>query len=143
MPRKDYLIGHKAEAMGNTLSLSYPVQRGVVTDWDDMEEVWRYMFDQDLRIKSQDWSVLVADATLNPAANREKMTQVRVGYSELTTKCHYLMLDKSFPFFNGRVYKIWELIIDRHCLWHYSLDRQDSSTYHRIVLTNCLLKFGR
>ncbi|XP_078337448.1 actin-5-like [Crassostrea virginica] len=76
MPRKDYLIGHKAEAMGNTLSLSYPVQRGVVTDWDDMEEVWRYMFDQDLRIKSQDWSVLVADATLNPAANREKMTQV-------------------------------------------------------------------
>lgn len=63
--------------MRNTLSLSYPIERGVVTNWDDMEQIWRYMFDQDLRIKSEDRPVLIADATLNPAGNREKMLQVR------------------------------------------------------------------
>lgn len=63
--------------MRNTLSLSYPIERGVVTNWDDMEQIWRYMYDQDLRIKSEDRPVLIADATLNPAGNREKMLQVR------------------------------------------------------------------
>lgn len=63
--------------MRNTLSLSYPIERGVVTNWDDMERIWRYMYDQELRIKSEDRPVLIADATLNPAGNREKMLQVR------------------------------------------------------------------
>lgn len=35
------------------------------------------MYDQELRIKSEDRPVLIADATLNPAGNREKMLQVR------------------------------------------------------------------
>lgn len=71
------MIGDRLYPMRNTLSLSYPIERGVVTNWDDMEQIWRYMFDQDLRIKSEDRPVLIADATLNPAGNREKMLQVR------------------------------------------------------------------
>lgn len=74
--RDDNIIGERLYPMRNTLSLSYPMKRGVVTNWEDMEQIWRYMYDQDLRIKSEDRPVLIADATLNPAGNREKMIQV-------------------------------------------------------------------
>lgn len=74
--KDDNIIGDRLYPMRNTLSLSYPIERGVVTNWDDMERIWRYMYDQELRIKSEDRPVLIADATLNPAGNREKMLQV-------------------------------------------------------------------
>lgn len=74
--KDDNIIGDRLYPIRNTLSLSYPIERGVVTNWDDMEQIWRYMYDQDLRIKSEDRPVLTADATLNPAGNREKMLQV-------------------------------------------------------------------
>ena len=38
-PVKDYYIGHPAIEMRDYLSISHPIQHGLVTDWDDMEKV--------------------------------------------------------------------------------------------------------
>lgn len=58
------------------LSLKYPIEHGIVTNWDDMEKIWNLAFDNQLRVDPKDFPVLLTEAILNPKSNREKMTQV-------------------------------------------------------------------
>ena len=37
--KKDYYVGNKAQQRRQVLTLQYPVEYGVVTNWDDMEKV--------------------------------------------------------------------------------------------------------
>ena len=36
---KESYIGREAKAMGSFVNLKYPINRGIITDWDAMEEV--------------------------------------------------------------------------------------------------------
>ena len=56
--------------------LSYPIERGIVTNWDDMECLWRYMFSDLLNVSPEEHSLLITEPPLNPRSNREKMTEV-------------------------------------------------------------------
>ena len=71
-----YLIGHDAHDKRGILSLSYPLEHGVVDNWDDMEKVWAHCFNNELRILSDERPVLITEAPLNPRINKEKMTQI-------------------------------------------------------------------
>lgn len=74
-PRDSY-VGEEAQARRGILSLHYPVQHGVVTDWDGMEKIWHHAFYEELRVDPRDRPVLVSEAPLNPKSNREKMWEV-------------------------------------------------------------------
>ena len=37
--RKDHYVGDEAQKMRALLDLKYPIERGVITDWDAMEKV--------------------------------------------------------------------------------------------------------
>ncbi|KAK6058030.1 hypothetical protein COOONC_04401 [Cooperia oncophora] len=43
----DMFIGPKAEEYRGLLSLKYPMEHGIVTDWNDMEKVWQYIYSQE------------------------------------------------------------------------------------------------
>ncbi|RNE98187.1 putative actin 2 [Trypanosoma rangeli] len=53
----------------------YPIEHGIVLDWDQMERVWRHAYEQ-LRVPAERQAVLLTEAPLNPTANREKMAEV-------------------------------------------------------------------
>ncbi|KAI8322270.1 Actin/actin-like protein [Martensiomyces pterosporus] len=72
----DYFIGRQAEELRGLLKINYPLEHGVVNDWDDMEKIWSYIYNDELKTLSEEHPVLLTEAPLNPSSNREQAAQI-------------------------------------------------------------------
>ena len=73
---KVFFIGADAVAKRGVLKLNYPIERGVVDNWDDMEKIWGHVFTNELRVDPVEHNVMLTEAPMNPKENREKMAQI-------------------------------------------------------------------
>ncbi|XP_004379654.1 actin-related protein T1-like [Trichechus manatus latirostris] len=74
--QKNYFVGKQVLDKYDALHLHYPIKRGLVTDWDDMEKLWQHLFDCELGVKPCAQPLLVTEPSLNPREIREKMAEV-------------------------------------------------------------------
>ncbi|VDP27645.1 unnamed protein product [Schistosoma curassoni] len=73
----DDFIGPKAEEHRGLLSIRYPIEHGIIRDWNDMERIWAYIYGKDqLMVNSEEHPVLLTEAPHNPKRNREKMAEI-------------------------------------------------------------------
>ena len=66
MGQKRVFIGvHAKKKRGIPVSLSYPIERGIITNWDDMETIYHHLFDEEIGVKSCEYPVLLTDIIEN------------------------------------------------------------------------------
>eukprot|EP01084_Bolivina_argentea_P286449 491360_1 len=65
-PAKTTLFADQALSERHGLHLKYPIDRGIVCDWDAMEKIWHYTFYNELRIQPEECSILMTESPLNP-----------------------------------------------------------------------------
>src|SRR5262249_20868901 len=69
-------VGSEAQIKRGILALTHPIEHGVVKDWNYMEAVWDCAWRTELRVRPEDYPVLMTEAPLNPLANREEAAKV-------------------------------------------------------------------
>lgn len=73
----DVFLGPKAEEHRGLLNIRYPIEHGIVTDWNDMEQIWNFIYSKDqLKALAEDHPVLLTEAPLNPRRNRLKAAEI-------------------------------------------------------------------
>jgi actin-related protein len=69
----DVFIGAKAQELRGLLKIRYPLEHGIVTDWDDMEKIWSYIYSEELKTLPEEvylsWmGLIVASCVTNGGA---------------------------------------------------------------------------
>jgi len=54
----DVFIGNRAQELRGLLKIRYPLEHGIVTDWDDMERIWQYVYTDELKTLSEEVRLL-------------------------------------------------------------------------------------
>lgn len=47
-------IGRRAQEFRGLLKIKYPMEHGVVVDWDDMERIWGWVYGEGLKALSEE-----------------------------------------------------------------------------------------
>eukprot|EP00435_Cladocopium_sp_Y103_P031470 s845_g8.t1 len=69
-------VGEEARVRRGILQLLRPIERGLVTRWPEVEQIWHYMFYNELRVAPEEHPVLLLEAPLTPQDDRERMVQM-------------------------------------------------------------------
>ncbi|KAI8804113.1 actin family [Cladochytrium replicatum] len=88
--QKEVYVGNEAQSNRSLLSLTRPIQRGVVTSWDDMEKVWNQTFYNELEVAPEEHPVLLTEPPLNPKSNREKMIEIM--FEKFNTPAYFVSI---------------------------------------------------
>lgn len=61
----DYAYGNAAFSQRATHELHQPIKRGVIQDFQHMENLWEYIFEHELNLDPKNMNILLTDAPLN------------------------------------------------------------------------------
>jgi len=70
----DIYVGDLVDQHKGLLKIQYPMEHGIITNWQDMDKIWTYTY-KCLNVPSEEHPVLLTEAPLNPLKNREKAAE--------------------------------------------------------------------
>ncbi|KAG3284438.1 7-dehydrocholesterol reductase [Ictidomys tridecemlineatus] len=75
MEEEDWFIGDEVQNKRGILNLQYPISRGAITNWDNMEKIWHHSFYHVLNIAPEEHPLMVTEPPLSKTSTKEKVTQ--------------------------------------------------------------------
>ncbi|KAJ5067390.1 actin [Anaeramoeba ignava] len=76
MDQNKSYVGDEAEYKRGFSTINYPIEHGIVRNWEEMEKIWNHTFYNELKVAPEEHPVLLTESILNPKRNREKMTEI-------------------------------------------------------------------
>lgn len=74
---KDIMIGDEASKLRSMLEVNYPMENGIVRNWDDMLLLYQHTFGPDkMNVDEKNTRILLTEPPMNPTKNRERMIEV-------------------------------------------------------------------
>lgn len=87
---KSEYVGDEALKLKGILNLKNPIANGIVQDWEEMQKIWQYAFDNEFRVDPTEHNIMMTEAPGNPRANREKMCEIM--FETFNTKGFYVAI---------------------------------------------------
>lgn len=72
----DLMCGDEANNARSLLQITYPMDNGIIKNWEDMENIWDYAFYKKMKIDTKNQQILLTEPLLNPLKNRENMCSI-------------------------------------------------------------------
>lgn len=72
----DFFIGNDAQDMSATYQLNYPIKKGEIDNWDNMERLWSRCIFKYLRCEPENHMFLLTEPPMNPPENREYTAEI-------------------------------------------------------------------
>jgi actin, other eukaryote len=76
MGQRDCFIGDEAVSKRGILLLTYPIEKGMIQNFDYMERIWHHTFYNELKVAPEEHPVIMNEELGNTKANREKITEI-------------------------------------------------------------------
>eukprot|EP00475_Leptophrys_vorax_P011744 TRINITY_DN1826_c0_g1_i1.p1 TRINITY_DN1826_c0_g1~~TRINITY_DN1826_c0_g1_i1.p1 ORF type:complete len:367 (+),score=70.31 TRINITY_DN1826_c0_g1_i1:1644-2744(+) len=73
---KNAYVGEEAMGKRGIHNVRSPIERGEITNWDDVEKLWHHAFYSELRVAPEEHPVLFTEDSLSSMQSREKITQI-------------------------------------------------------------------
>ena len=86
--KNEYFVGADAEAKRGVLKVTFPIERGYIENWDDMEKIWSNIFTNELRVAPEEHNVMITETAINYKFNREKIAQIM--FETFNVPCLYI-----------------------------------------------------
>ncbi|KAJ5078904.1 actin-7-related [Anaeramoeba ignava] len=71
-----FLGGDEPQINREIMKINYPLENGIISNWDDMEKIWHNVFYNELRVSPEEHPVLLTQIPFNPNSNKEKTAQI-------------------------------------------------------------------
>jgi actin len=69
-------VGDDAQSHRGIMSLEHPMERGIVRDWQALEQILRHTFYSELRSAPEEHPILLSTSVLSPANQEDKMKEL-------------------------------------------------------------------
>jgi actin-related protein len=73
---KESFVGDEAVSKRGILNFFFPMDHGVILNFDEMEKVWHHMFYNELRVAPEEYPLLMSEEITNTNEKREKTAQI-------------------------------------------------------------------
>lgn len=150
--KKESIIGSEAEKKFGILDISYPIQGGIIVNWDEMERIWANTFYGELKISPEEHNLLLTESPFNSRKDQEKTLEMMfetfncastyiVAQSVLAAysvgKSTGLSIDCGHSSFNFA--PVFEGFLQKLCVKHYPVAGKEIND----LLINLLIKNGQ
>eukprot|EP01006_Ploeotia_vitrea_P010276 TRINITY_DN26665_c0_g1_i1.p1 TRINITY_DN26665_c0_g1~~TRINITY_DN26665_c0_g1_i1.p1 ORF type:complete len:387 (-),score=34.99 TRINITY_DN26665_c0_g1_i1:90-1250(-) len=146
----DLAIGDDALSEDNKgkYKISYPIEHGIVNNFDELEKIWEYAF-KELKVESDKQAMLLTEAALNPKVHREKM--IELAFEKFKAPASYIVVQAVMSLYSGgretgvvvdcgdgitHIVPVWEGFTCRKAILRNETAGRDLTEFMMDLLTN-------
>ena len=143
----EFYVGDEAQAKRGVLKLNYPIENGIINNWDDMEKIWSHIFENELRVAPEESYVMLTESSKYNTDNRRKMAQIM--FETFNVPYLYIANPAALSLIDNRTYTgiaiesgdgvikivpVFDFYVITHAIIHLDLAGRDLTQYMKRLL---------